>query len=371
MATTRLSGAYAGYEHQDALVAIALATLLLPSSGNRTVTGENKVVPVDKFDDIEITGTRRIRVQIKSHATADRHLNLSDFTTAKISFRIDEAVRSFAEDATPADEYRLFTTFEPPEEELSRFLQVERLLPGLLPGIKTLRYRLDADKIWPIDGLPNWRALAGVEREDFIAFCHRFVVETGCPVASSNLRIPSLLEQELFTLLGEQIGIGLWPNHNRRIEDAAAMLLRSAMKVRTHSLSCGEDFVIDALALRIDYGRVPETLPVIESRVIVRDDALAKVHTMLQIGQRIAVVGSPGVGKSWLLHQMTDYLRTTGWSVAMHYCFIDLLDRDREARVSLETLFGSLIAQVREEFPALSPLGGARFAASAAELERL
>jgi hypothetical protein len=115
-----LSGAYRGYHHQDAVTAYLLATLLLPGASARTLTADRKVIPDDCFDDIELRGTGRRRIQVKSHQVEHRPLQLTDFTTQAISFRIDRAVRTFMAETSAADEYRLFATYDPPDDLSSR-----------------------------------------------------------------------------------------------------------------------------------------------------------------------------------------------------------------------------------------------------------
>src|SRR6266568_4046055 len=151
-----LSGAYRGYQHQDAVAAYLLATLLFPGSKVRTVSAEQRVIPADCFDDIELRGAGRRRIQIKSHQSGDRPLHLRDFTTQEISFRIDRAVLSFIGDPNPADEYRLFATFQPPEETLRRFLEPAPAIPALLSRVPTQRYKLSLSQIWPEGGDAQW-----------------------------------------------------------------------------------------------------------------------------------------------------------------------------------------------------------------------
>ena len=93
-----LSAAHHGYNHQDVVVAYALGTLLLPRTENRKVTIERKVVDGDCFDDLELAGHRRRRIQIKAHEVASRLLLLTDFTQDAISFRIDKAVATVVHD---------------------------------------------------------------------------------------------------------------------------------------------------------------------------------------------------------------------------------------------------------------------------------
>ena len=62
-----LSAAHFGYNHQDCITACALATILLPKFEGVKVTADRKVIAEDCFDDLELSGKERSRIQIKSH----------------------------------------------------------------------------------------------------------------------------------------------------------------------------------------------------------------------------------------------------------------------------------------------------------------
>jgi len=366
-----LSGAYYGYLHQDAVTAYVLATLLLPSARARTVSAEHRVVPGDCFDDIELCGTSRRRIQIKSHQVNQRPLQLKDFTTEEISFRIDRAVHSFTGDTSPADEYRLFATYYPPEEALRRFVEPAPAIPPLLPRVSTRRYRLLLSQIWPEGADALWPHLAEIGRENLADFCRRFVIEIGCPHSSTDLRQPGPLEQALLRVLADDIGIGLWPNNNRDLADAAAHLIHEASVARATSATVAEGKVIQALGLRIDYGRVPEILPVEQRRLVRRPDALSEIADILATAPRVAITGSPGIGKSWLLYQLANRLTAEGWWVATHYCFVDLFDADQSLRASIDTTFGSIMFELLDRDPAVAADGVPRYAAGPRQLEKL
>ncbi len=365
-----LSGAYHGYLHQDAVTAYLLATLLLPAASARTLSAERRVTPDDCFDDIELRGTSRRRIQVKSHQVECRPLQLKDFTTQEISFRIDRAVGSFTAEASPADEYRLFTTYDPPDETVGQFLESAPDVPQLLPGVWTQRYRLLLSRIWPEGEDPRWPHLAEIGRDVFASFCARFVIEIGCPHSSTDLRQPGPLEQSLLGVLADEIGVGLWPNNNRDVTDSAAHLIYEASIARANSATLAEAEVIQALGLRIDYGRVPEILPVDDRRLVRRVDALGDITQMLSTTSRLAIIGPPGIGKSWLVHQLGLRLADEGWWVATHYCFIDPFDSDQSLRASIETIFGSIMFELLERDHSITP-SGPRFAAGPRELEKL
>ncbi len=146
---SRLAAAHYEYNHQDCITAYALGSLLLPRTGNKNVIVDKKAVDNDRFDDSEIVGAIRRRVQIKSHEVSNRQLQLIDFTTGQISFRIDDAINSFTRDPNPAEEYRLFTTFGSPEANLLPFLNPAPKISPLLSGLTTQRFKLNSAAIWP------------------------------------------------------------------------------------------------------------------------------------------------------------------------------------------------------------------------------
>ncbi len=366
----RLRSAYHGYNHQDLVAACAMAALLVPRPGILRVSAERKATADDCFDDLELSGDRRRRVQVKSHTAPGRSLESGDFSTDKMDFRIDRAVLSFGQDPAPADSYVLFTTF-PVAEELMPFLRSAQSTPPLLSGIETKRFALELDRIWPIGEEPLWNALDTLDRDTFAAFSGRFTVEVGCPQASGDLRQPGPLEDSLLKVLRDGIGIGLFPNNSRDLADAAAHLIYSARALRTESGTAVEGDVIRALALKIDYGRVPEEFPVSPERMVTRADVLETIAELLGRSNRLAVTGSPGVGKSWFVRQLRARLRDEGWTVATHYCFTGLFDTDRYSRASASTTFGSIIAELYDADHTLLPSGVPRFAAGPVELERI
>jgi hypothetical protein len=196
-----LSHAHHGYAHQDVVTAYALACLLLPGTADKEVVGDRKAVVGDRFDDLAFHGLTRRRSQIKSHGGGERKLALADLTTNRIDFRIDNAVASMVSDGTPADEYRLVVTFDSPDETLTPHLGPAPERGLLLPGLTTQQFVIDVDTVWPEDGGPRWPPLDGMDRATFARFARKFVIETGCPVASGNLSSPGPLEYVVLRLL--------------------------------------------------------------------------------------------------------------------------------------------------------------------------
>ncbi|OWY60878.1 hypothetical protein B7486_66805, partial [cyanobacterium TDX16] len=222
----------------------------------------------DCFDDVAVEGLSVRRAQIKAHTGAERTLELADLTTTAMDFRIDRAIASFANDPTPADEYVLHVTFGSPSEDLKEFLQPAAHVERLLPDLPTERFRLDLDAIWPVDGDPVWKHIVGFGRSTVADFCNRFLIETGCPSSSSDLREPGPMEATLLAFLQDRLGVGRPPNDRRDLADAAAHLIYFARRMRETGDPATAGDVLTALALQVDYGRVEEQLPLDAGRLV-------------------------------------------------------------------------------------------------------
>lgn len=368
---TSLSAAHFGYNHQDLVTACSMAMLLVPRSTERKVTADKKSLPGDCFDDLELVGRHRRRIQIKAHENSTRLLKLTDFTQTTISFRIDRAIRSVIDDQTPAQEYRLFTTCAGAHEDLLPFLSSANSEPTLFMGLQTVRFRLDIDKIWPEDGPCLWPHCDTFTREQFAIFIERFIIEVGCPSSTGDLRSPGPLEKLLHALLHDQIGVGIWPNHNHDISDTAAHLLHAAKIGRQTNVTFEQNDVVAVLGLVINFGRVDERFPIDERTFVTRTSDVDKILATLQAHSRLIVTGPPGCGKSWLLTELASRLTSNGWVTGVHYCFIDILDLERSRRASIDTTFGSIMAELYDADPSLVTSSVPRYAAGPQELETL
>lgn len=365
-----LAGAHKGYLHQDIVTALALASLLLPRTADRRVRADKKRFEGDVFDDLTLEGLKSRRVQIKSHSTAERMLKLADLATTAIDFPLDYAVRSFLADPEPPDEYRLLVTFDGPADDLLPYLVPAQDVDALLPGITTTRFRLSLDRVWPSDG-EAWRRIRDLDRSEVGEFLNRFVIEIGCPTSSRDLRHPGPLDDVLMTFLSDRIGVTHPPNQHMDLANAAAHLILRAQLLRAGESDGSANDVTAALRLKVDYDRVEEVLPLDPHRLVNRSEEVAAITSALEGGGRLVVTGPPGAGKSWLLHLVRDALVADGWVVALHFCFVDLLDQARQQRTTITTMFGSLIAELLDADPDLATDLVPRYAAGPGELETI
>jgi hypothetical protein len=372
-----LQPAHRGYRYQD----IATAYVLVRGVVERydEVIVDRKQVKDDRIDDLEVrAGGRRVRRQFKSSLDATRPLSENDFVASTSSLRIDRLVLTHVRAGmTPADESRLCATWAPPvaNDPLAKLLEPVTAAPTL-EGWPALQFRLRGDAIWPLGGAPIWAPLAefvapGTEfgRAEVLAFCERFVIELGLPVASTELTIPGPLERALIEDLTTRVGIGRYPNHGRAPADVAALAISLANLARTQEAALTPADVERELEIRVDFGRVAQSFPLDATLFHDRPTFRRELYEAALAGVHQLVMAPPGAGKSWELTRLADELRGAGAIVARHYCYLEPGDDLVERRVTTDVFFGNLLGELVDDEPELRGAGGARYAAGIAELE--
>ncbi|WEW95645.1 hypothetical protein P3T65_15420 [Pseudomonas nitroreducens] len=372
-----LGPAHRGYAYQDLVTAYLLVRSLVQRF--EAVVVDRKAVDDDRFDDIEITSAGiRVRRQLKSSASADLTLGYSDFEAVNSSLRFDRLLNTFiAEGDGAADEYRLCVTWQAPvqADPLSTLL-VASDDSSTFPGELTKTFRLDPNRVWPHGSEPVFASLREVSdesrvlsREIVVRFCERFVIEVSLPSASLDLERPGLLEHQVLDLLVEQVGIGRYPNGDRRAEDVAALAIHVASTARVIGATLRPSDVVQRLGLRTDFGRIAQAFPldssVLQERLHLRQRLRGEIS---RHGVHLVLAG-PGAGKSWALTQLAKDLEHDGLIVARHYCFLEPGDELVERRVTTDVFFGNILGELSDAFTRHSYSPPNVFAAGLDELE--
>lgn len=375
IARGNLQPAHQGYRYQD----IATAYVLVRSLVERfdKVVVDRKQVADDRIDDLEIVAQGLIvRRQFKSSQNPHRAISVADFTGADSTLRIDRLVLTYIRAGqAPAHEYRLCATWQPPADGLGDLLEP-------IEAISTIErwpsrcFRLRGDRLWPVDAPPLWPQLvpysqAGAEfgRDQFLAFCERFVIELALPIASTDLRQPGALEQAVIDDLSDRIGIGRYPNQGRQAADVAALCVSLANLARTKEATLVPSEIEWALDIRTDFGRVAQAFPIDEAVFYDRPAFRQRLRQEALAGRHQLVVGPPGAGKSWELTRFAKELRDAGAIVARHYCYLEPGDALVDRRVTTDVFFGNVLAELTDAAPDLIGAASARYAAGLTELE--
>ena len=380
-----LRAAHKGYEYQDLLAAMRLVDLLLGTADRIYV--DEKLVPDDRFDDLTTSWASGLweRCQFKFSDNAGRPLPLATFTSDARNCKLDRLVLSAIADrsaVTPAKHsFRLVVRDTAPDDErLIRALrQVDTPAP-LTPGFATRRYQFDPEQLWPTTAAPigrdsginrddTWAFLRDgtISRDDLVWFCKHFVIELDAPAASFDLTMPDAAERVILRRMLGDIGAEAYPNEHRTAVDVAAAFISAARAARGGTVNLTRDELIRRTRLRVDFGAVARTHPIVAHVEVSRTTAIAEIAEAAGRAagdsMPLLLVGPPGAGKSWACQRVLDALQASGWLVAEHYCFLGTADTERDRRVAVETLIGSLLSRIAEADPALVESQRPRFAA--------
>lgn len=360
-----------GYAYQDLLTAIRLVDLMLGLAV--TVVVDTKAHKGDRFDDIttEWSAGARQRVQIKHTSHSGRALSTPTFSEDRRSLQLDAIITSAWEDLQqhPGTTYRIALRDSDPEDDLVAVLRTcgPDEDPGpVLHGVASTRWRFDADMLLTSD---PWRTVLSKVPEEMIrGVCSALVVDVGLPACSLDIRAPGPAEQALLRRVSEELGAGRPPNSHRSPEEVAWSLIETAKSARGLEGTVTARYLIPRVDLTVDFGAVHEGHPVDPTTVISRPSTLQSVLETLDDvvapGGTVTIVGGPGAGKSWLCEQLADRLVDDGWLVARHHCWLGGTDTDRERRVLVEVVIGSLLRQLEQAAPAAVARLRPRFAAT-------
>lgn len=390
MEANRLASAHRGYQYQDLVTALALVDVVLGRILTPAV--DRKFFEQDIFDDlttITVAGSRQ-RLQIKHASDSNKPLDLTSFSTQRRGIRLDHLVTAITRDSdffpTLADQtiYRLiFTDIAPIDSSLCELLQPVKNAGGPTGlGLPTVTFKFDVDALLRLRGTPYDRGqladvLSGLQAmplEKVKSALDRMRVETSSPGYSGDLSNPGPAEELLLKRVRDEIGAGSFPNQNRPPIDFAAGLILAAQSARTGKGDVDVHSLTRRIQLRTDYGAVLSATPV-DPKVEVRRDKLVEtiirqVSDTAAKGGRVTVTGPPGQGKSWISDQLAVTLKHKGWLVASHYCYLGEADHQRDSRVLLESIFGSLVARVEEVDSSLVSANLPRYSADRNALEQ-
>jgi len=347
-----LKPAHAGYRYQDIITAYFFVLGIIEKFDSVTV--DKKQLDDDRFDDLQIIKKDgfKTRIQIKHSSVIDKKLTLSEFTNkTSTNLTIDRLLLTNKLATQSVDEFRLCATWLPPSttDSLNNYL-IETQEQPIFNTIKSKIFKLDYEKIWPQNDIPHWKPLknrSDFTREDFIEFCQKFLIELDLPHASTDLLSPSRVETELLTLLHEKIGIGQYPNSDRKVEDVAALAIALATWARANEARLDINEIIKVLGIRTDFGRIAQAFPFdrkyFYDRPIFRENILNLNH-----GKKFHILmGPPGSGKSWELTNLAGILKKE-LIVARHYCYLDPTDENSERRVTTDVFFANLLAELQD-----------------------
>ncbi len=370
-----------GYEYQDYFTVSIILQLMLHQTDSELII-DRKDFSGDKFDDLKVkTPNGNTEFQIKysddksSHKlTKDDFANGNGHDIALCDLFSSWKMRKESENDT---QIKLCLAWNKPavDDPIAEFLKPiqEKTLP-----FSVAAYSFDGEVFWPADKLPpkKWRKFntaikSGlIDREDFLSFCNELAIILEMPKASLDLENPGALENVIIRQV-EKLGVGIYPNDALNVGDVIYKLATEVKHSRAMGNRLYTNILVGRLGLIMDYGKFDQRFPVDSTHQIILGDEIERLHRVICDSKRVIIAGNPGSGKSWLVDEYIDKLKSEGSKVIHYNCFQSLQDTNSLERIRVASLYGNLVSQIVEQCPELVTHKNTIFGADKAELENL
>lgn len=370
-----------GYEYQDYFTVSIILQLMLYQTDAELII-DRKDFSGDKFDDLKVKTPNSItEFQIKysddesSHKlTKDDLANGNGHDTALCDLFASWKMRKESKNDT---QIKLCLAWNRPTDDdpIAEFLKPiqEQTLP-----FSVVAYSFDGGVFWPVEKLPpkKWRKFntaikSGlIDREDFLSFCNELTIILEMPKASLDLKNPGALENVIIRQV-EKLGVGIYPNDALNVEDVIYKLATEVKHSRAMGNRIYTNILVGRLGLIMNYGKFDQRFPVDSTHQIILGDEIERLHRVIRDSKRVIIVGNPGSGKSWLVDEYIDKLKSEDSKVIHYNCFQSLQDTNSLERIRVASLYGNLVSQIVEQCPELVAHKNTIFGADKAELENL
>jgi len=378
-----LASAHQGYIYQDILGAYFVAQELAYGRVSTTFDFDNKKttkgVP-DKFDDLVIFQEgKTIFLQVKYSNDEHQHaLTKQDFSsTAPYDLALFDLFKTWKDLNRPGCSWRICLAWDQPaSDDPIRTVLIQ--LPdhkSFLTG--TTCYKFDCDALWPENGevLSSWNALKkwskSADRTTFKEFLDCLVIEVNYPKSTLLQDYTQGLEKKLAYTI-EKIGIGVYPNDHLTVRQVAESLCTIAERRRatknSNPISCKD--IAQDIGIIQSYGGIEQNFPVDETVLVTTPERVEQVAKALEAHRTVVLTAEPGAGKSWFIENLEKHLQDTT-QIVKHYCYTALEDPLSLKRITVNVLYGSLIAQILQSDENLGSYKTKRYASNLEELNLL
>lgn len=373
-----LNKAHEGYEYQDLLSAYFILKEILNETDSQ-FTIDRKEFGDDKLDDLLVSNkNKRSKIQIKYSGNDTNHTFVKANIAANSTYNLSlySLYNGWLKNPDKGStEFRLCLAWNEPVDELKNFLELVSK-HQTFPDFPTKIFKVNGEAIWPEGKSPvsSWKqfkkASASIDRGSFLNFCNALLIEVELPKFSLNLSDPGELET---LVLGQakQIGVGTFPNDHIKSEGFVLSVVAIIKRARSKGTIITIGAIFHELNIRVDYGKIEQKFPVIESENVRRKDVIETFVTEINYDNKVILTGEPGSGKSWFIENLQNLLNKKGVKVIRHYCYTRLDDMLQQERIKLNIFYGNLINDIIQAYPNLKVAKKEKYASNLSELNIL
>ncbi len=359
-----LNNAHEGYDYQDLITSYFILKEILDGNLDSVFSIDKKntigAIP-DRFDDLVITNDAGIqRKQVKYSNEVVSKTLVKDYLSSDShhSIALHKLFETWKELNTPNTEFRLCLAWEEPtNDDITRVLELQSNKSSF-NDFSTKVFKVNLALLWEEnpENFNRWNSLRAyvtdnsIDRNEFSDFCNDLLIEVNLPKASLKFNRPSQLENILIEQ-SKKLGIEQYPNDDVYIPDFLDRLAKISGAYRTRSAQISAKDILAELRVRTDYGRIEQKFEIDQNKNITSDEKNSLFIEKVVANNKTLLLGEPGLGKSWFLTNLMEYLTRSKYFVIRHYCFTSTEDSLFDKRVSSDVFFGNLISDIESHFP--------------------
>ena len=336
-----LRPAHRGYVYQDVLSTYLVLKYLLCENVKYEI--DKKDLKEDSIDDLKIY-VKQLKLNFQIKHSENKVFELNDIKKeGKIS--LYSLYNYFIKDRTSNPFYYFMLKWKFPIDDLKEWLIEVQNDAFQLKNITMYKLNLDY-----YDDIVNILSLnVGIDIRDFfnkIFFC----IET--PNFSGEFGDFCGDLEEQIVELARKIGIGSYPNENMDPNVFSMQLCDMIMNSRsTNKYNFSNEEIINKFRIINNYGKVDETFEIDLGHYLNQKNKISNVIKIIEKNEKTIVSGSPGSGKSHLVHGIIEALNQKNIKNSCHYFFSNLLDEDSTKRLTFNSMIGNILSSIYEDFP--------------------
>ena len=356
-----------GYNYQDYLTTAIILQYLIQS--DYCDFWFDKRVDSDFFDDFKVINDKlNIHFQIK-YSDIDAEIKQTDFlkdnqlSLHNIAESVNNLNLRFSE-----TENVFIIALKRNNKEIADLLQ--KVQENFITSISGLEYyKISYDYLQNILN-------DSFSKSDILNVYDHVYFSFGFPEFSQQTFSPGTLESILLSL-AKRLGVGEFPNSDKLPEYFLDNLVGYVKSMRNDTSKnktakiCTTEDIVKYTRLTTDYGKLGHLFSIDENTYVNRNTDIKLIIDTIRSDSKSILTGSPGSGKSYLMHGVINSLIDNGLNYLKYHCYLGYDEKTSDLRVQSNNLIGNISIDILEMYPELRQYKETTYGATINDLNNL
>jgi len=191
-------------------------------------------------------------------------------------------------------------------------------------------------------------ALPHLNEDEVSMIANNLVLVSDLPDFSQKTKEPGELEDILLNQ-SIRLGIGVFPNENKRPDQFLDSLITMVISYRNDtrtvesSKTCTVHDILKYTQVVVNFGSLLQSKIINDNIFVSRKKEVEQLIKIISTHNKMVFIGSPGVGKSYLVENLIDTLVAQDKKIIKYFCYYGYDEPISNLRLRNENLIGTLI----------------------------